>query len=294
VELPEIRTVELSGPISYRGWDGPADTAFVLVHGLGASHLSWIQVGEGLSGLGRVLAIDLPGFGSTPLDGRGATLMEQRRQVSAFLRWVDAERVVLCGNSLGGAISILQAAVEPASVQGLVLTNSVFPWRLGAIPHPLVMTAFGIYATPRLGERVVGWRLRRMEPEQMVRISLRVLAADPRTIPDDVVELLVEQARARRDDLDAARSFLEACRSMLRLGRRPGVSRRALGNVVCPVLLVHGGRDRLVPERFARAELAMHPEWRGRFIPELGHIPQMEAPDRWLAEVADWSVTTLA
>ena len=144
MELPEVRTVELSGPISYRGWDGPADTAFVLVHGLGASHLSWIQVGEGLSALGRVLAIDLPGFGSTPLDGRGATLMEQRRQVSAFLRWVDAERVVLCGNSLGGAISILQAAVEPASVHGLVLTNSVFPWRLGAIPHPLVMTAFGI------------------------------------------------------------------------------------------------------------------------------------------------------
>ena len=128
----------------------------------------------------------------------------------------------------------------------------------------------------------------------MVRISLRVLAADPRTIPDDVVALLVEQARARRDDPDAARSFLEACRSMLRLGRRPGLSRRALGNVACPVLLVHGGRDRLVPERFARAELALHPDWRGRFLPGLGHIPQMEAPDRWLAEVADWSTATFA
>ena len=52
MELPEIQTVDLEGPIAYRAWDGPSDTAFVLVHGLGASHLSWIQVGEGLSGWG--------------------------------------------------------------------------------------------------------------------------------------------------------------------------------------------------------------------------------------------------
>jgi pimeloyl-ACP methyl ester carboxylesterase len=292
VELPALRTIELNGPVSYRGWDGPTDTAFVLVHGLGASHLSWVQVGSGLSVLGRVFALDLPGFGATPLDGRGTHLMDHRREVAAFITWIDADRVILCGNSLGGAISILQTAVEPSSVQGLVLTNSVFPWRLGAIPHPLVMAAFGVYATPRIGERVVRWRLRAMDPEQMVRLSLRVLAADPASIPEDVVDLLVDQARARRGDPDAARSFLETARSMLRLGRRPTISRRALENVACPVLLLHGRRDRLVPTAFARAELARHPGWRGRFFPDLGHIPQMEAPERWLSEVADWSSAT--
>ncbi|HEX5937576.1 MAG TPA: alpha/beta fold hydrolase [Actinomycetota bacterium] len=288
MELPPVRTSDRNGPVSYRCWDGPTDTAFVLVHGLGASHLSWVQVGRGLSVLGRAFAIDLPGFGATPLDGRGTHLMDHRRAVAAFIEWIGAERVILCGNSLGGAISILQTAVDPSSVQGLVLTNSVFPWRLGAIPHPLVMAAFGIYATPRIGERVVRWRLRAMEPEQMVRLSLRVLAADPSSIPADVIDLLIEQARARRNDPEAARSFLETARSMLRLGRRPTISRRALENVTCPVLLLHGRRDRLVPTTFARAELARHPDWRGRFFPDLGHIPQMEAPERWLAEVADW------
>jgi pimeloyl-ACP methyl ester carboxylesterase len=62
---------------------------------------------------------------------------------------------------------------------------------------------------------------------------------------------------------------------------------------VCPVLLLHGRRDRLVPVAFAEAELARHPGWRGRFFPDLGHIPQMEAPGRWLAEVADWFSDTL-
>ena len=285
--------VDLEGPVAYREWEGPPDTAFVLVHGLGASHLSWVQVADGLSGLGRVFAIDLPGFGASPLAGRGAGLMDQRRTLSRFIGSLDVERVVLAGSSMGGALSILQAAVEPSAVSGLVLTNSVFPWRFGASPHPLILASFGIYATPGLGERFVSWRLHRMDPEQTVGLSLRVLAADPATIPEDVVRLLVDLARKRRDEPDVARAFLQAARSMLRLGRRPETARRALDNITSPVLLLHGRRDRLVPVGFAEAELARHPAWRGRFFPDLGHIPQMEGPGRWLAEVADWFADTL-
>ena len=288
MDLPVLRTIDLDGPVAYREWEGPPDTGFVLVHGLGASHLSWVQVAEGLSGLGRVFAIDLPGFGASPLADRKAGLMDQRRTVSRFIGSLGFGRVVLAGSSMGGALSILQAAVEPASVSGLVLTNSVFPWRFGATPHPLILASFGIYATPGLGERFVSWRLRRMDPEQTVRLSLRILAADPGSIPEDVVRLLVELARERRDEPDVARAFLQAARSMLRLGRRPETARRALDNITCPVLVLHGRRDRLVPVAYAEAELSRHPAWRGRFFRDLGHIPQMEAPGRWLAEVADW------
>jgi pimeloyl-ACP methyl ester carboxylesterase len=288
MDLPELRAADLDGPVAYREWEGPPDSAFVLVHGLGASHLSWVQVAEGLSGLGRVFAIDLPGFGASPLAGRGTRLMDQRQTLSRFIGSLGIERVVLGGSSMGGALSILQTAVEPSSVSGLVLTNSVFPWRFGAAPHPLIMASFGLYATPGLGERFVSWRLHQMDPEQMVELSLRFLATDPGAIPEDVVRLLIDLARERRDDPDVARAFLESARSMLRLGRRPEVSRRALDNIRCPVLLLHGCRDRLVPVGFAEAELARHPEWRGRFFRDLGHIPQMEAPERWLAEVADW------
>ena len=293
LELPELRTIDVEGlPIAYRAWDGPRDRTFVLLHGLGASHLVWVQVGAGLSGLGRVVAPDLPGFGATPLAGRSARLMDQRRAVSELLRRLGDEPVVLVGNSMGGAVSILQAAVEPASVAGLVLTDSVYPWRPGWPPHPLVVLAFGLYRVPGVGERFMGWRLRRLAAERLVRISLSFLAADPRTIPDEVVTLLVEMAEARRDDPDGPRAFLDATRSMLRLGARPAASRRALSNVRCPVLVIHGRRDRLVPARYARAELARHPGWRATFFDDLGHIPQMEAPGRWLSAVADWTAET--
>jgi pimeloyl-ACP methyl ester carboxylesterase len=106
--------------------------------------------------------------------------------------------------------------------------------------------------------------------------------------------LLVDLTRERKDNPDVAEAFLQAARSMMRLGRRPSVSRRALENVRCPVLLLHGRRDRLVPAAFAEAELTRHPDWRGRFFPDLGHIPQMEAPGRWLSEVADWFSAVIA
>jgi pimeloyl-ACP methyl ester carboxylesterase len=292
VDFPELRTIDLDGPVAYREWDGPPELTFVLVHGLGASHLVWVQVGEALAGVGRVIAFDLPGFGASPLAGRGSGLMDQRRTLSRVIENLGSGGVVLGANSMGGATSILQAAVEPQSVAGIVLTNSVYPWQLGAVPHPLVLLSFGLYWTPVVGERFVGWRLRELDAERIVRMSLSVLAADPTSIPEEVVRLLIDLTEVRRHDPDVPAAFLGAARSMLRLARRPAISRRALDNARCPVLVIHGRRDRLVPAAHAKAELAKHPAWRGRFFADLGHIPQMEAPGRWLAEVADWSAET--
>lgn len=293
MDLPDLRTIDVDGPVAYREWDGgPRDLTFVLVHGLGASHLSWVQVAGPLCGLGRVLALDLPGFGRSPLAGRRARLMDQRRTLGRVIAELADGPVVLVGSSLGGGIAILQAAVEPSTVRGLVLTDSVFPWSFAAIPHPLIVLGFGFYRIPGLGERFASWRLQGMEPERLVRLTLRFVAADPSSIPEDVVEMLVDLARARAADPEVPRAFLEAARSMLRLGARPSVSRRALDELRCPVLLLHGRRDRLVPAAFAEAELVRHPTWRGRFFPDLGHVPQMEAPGRWLAEVADWAAGT--
>jgi pimeloyl-ACP methyl ester carboxylesterase len=288
LDLPELRTTDIEGPVAFRRWEGLSDTTFLCVHGLGASHLSWVQVAPSLTGLGRVVALDLPGFGYSPLEGRSARLMDLRLILSAFAQEQAQGRVVLCGNSMGGVLSILQAAVEPASVAALVLTNPVMPWTRGGMPHPAVLAAFGLYRVPRIGEAAVAARMRRMTPERSVRIGLSMIAADPRSIPDEIVELIEGLYRTRRDDPDATRAFLEATRSLLRLGRRPAVARRALDAVTCPVLLLHGRRDRFVPAAFAEAELAKHRDWRGRFFSDLGHAPQMEAPGRWLAEVADW------
>lgn len=288
LDVPELATIDLDGPVRYRAWDGPGDTTFVLIHGLGGSHLNWLQVAPGLAGLGRVFALDLPGFGWSPRDGRGSGLMDERRILSRFIAELATGRTVLAGHSMGGVIAILQAAVEPASAAGLVLTSSALPWSRGGLPHPAVMGAFALYDTPFVGDRFARVRMGRMDPEQVVRFGYRMVASDPSAIPDELVRMNVDMVRERQSDPDAPDAFLDAARSMLRLGKRPEVSARALRAIECPVLLLHGRRDRFVPSAFAEAVLAGHPTWRGRIFPGLGHAPQMEAPGRWLAEVADW------
>jgi pimeloyl-ACP methyl ester carboxylesterase len=288
LDLPLLRTADLDGPVAYRLWEGPPETTFVLIHGLGGSHLNWVRVAPGLSGLGRVVALDLPGFGWTPRAGRGSRLMDLRRTLSRVVAELGTGRIVLGGNSMGGGLSILQAAVEPSAVDGLVLTCSIFPWSPGGVPHPMVMAAFLTYRIPAIGEAVFAARLKAVSPERAVRLGFSYVAVDPASIPEDVVELHVELLRERHDDPDAVPAFLETARSMLRLGQHPEIARRALDAVAAPVLVMHGRRDRLVPAAFAEAELRRHPDWRGRFFPDLGHAPMLEAPGRWLAEVADW------
>jgi pimeloyl-ACP methyl ester carboxylesterase len=295
VDLPDPRVAEAAGgPIHLREWDGPPQTTFVLIHGLGGSQLNWVQVAPSLAGLGRVLAIDLPGFGTTPLAGRGAGLMDLRRALSSLLEAETSGQVILAGNSMGGVISILEAAVEPERVAGLILTGSVFPWARGAIPSPLVLGAFAATDVPRFGDAVVAARLRALSPERVVGLGLKLTMADPGRIPPEIVRLHEDLVRAQRDLPDPPHAFVDAARSLLRLGRRPDAVHAALDAVRCPVLVIHGRHDRFVPAKFAETALDAHPDWRGRIFPDVGHVPQMEVPERWIAEVSDWFASNVA
>jgi len=291
IEVPEGRTVDLDGPVHYVEWEGPADRTFVLVHGLGGSHLSWLAVAPRLARHGRVLAPDLPGFGRTPREGRRSRLTDLRALLSRFLAEVPVGGpAIVCGNSMGGGIAMLQAALEPTTVRGLVLTNSVFPWARGGMPAPIVLLGFGLYAVPFLGEWVARQRVNGLEAETAVKVGLRIIAHDVTTIPEDLVRLHVGLLVEHQADPDAGLAFLEAARSLLSLGRRPEATRWILEHVICPVLVIHGREDRLVPVAFAQAALDGHPDWEMRLLPRVGHVPQMEAPERWLAAVEDWLV----
>jgi pimeloyl-ACP methyl ester carboxylesterase len=293
LELPDLRSVDLDGPVVYRAWEGPPDTTFVLVHGLGGSHLNWIQVAPGLAGLGRVLGLDLPGFGLSPRAGRRTRLMDSRAALARFIDETASGRVIVVGNSMGGAIGFLECAVEADRVAALIVTASVFPWVRGAIPHPAVLGAFASYDVGWLGERLVAGRRRALNPEVVVDVGFRLLTVDPARIPPEVVRLQVDLLHETRADPDVPRSFVEAARSINRYVRDPTIGSRAMDGATCPVLVIHGRSDRFVPARFAETALAAHPVWRGRILPRVGHVPQMEDPARWLTEVADWYAAEL-
>jgi pimeloyl-ACP methyl ester carboxylesterase len=285
----ESRWIELDGPVHYAVWDGPADgPTFVLVHGLGGSHANWLSVAPALARRGRVLVPDLAGFGRTPQAGRRSTIGANRRLLHRFLSATGAAPAILVGNSMGGAISAIEAADEPESVAGLILVDAAIPRGLNVAIDPTVAAVFATYLVPGVGERFMRRRQRALGPEGLVAETMKMCCVDPGRIDPAVIQAQIGIARERADMPWANKAFLEAARSLLR--RLAGRERflATLHRISCPTLMIQGDEDRLVPVAAARAVAATRPEWTLQVMENIGHVPQLEDPERWLAAVEVW------
>jgi len=292
LELPESRWADVDGPIHYREWTGPAEgPTFVCVHGLGGSLLNWALVAPGLSKRGRVIALDLAGFGLSPAEGRSAGVGANWRLLGGFLAALDLPPVVLVGNSMGGMIALIQSAHAPESLTAMILVDAAFPrTRLGRAqqPPPRVAALFALYAAGRVGEKLVSRRARSLGAAGLVRETLRVAAANPDSVDPRLVQAMIEQARTRIDMEGSTPAFLEAARSIFRAQAMPARYRALVDRSRTPALVIHGHRDQLVPVASAVEAARSHDNWTLEILEGLGHIPQMEAPNRWLSAVEAW------
>ena len=78
--------------------------------------------------------------------------------------------------------------------------------------------------------------------------------------------------------------------TMARFGIRPQAFRTLAAAVRCPVLVVHGDRDHVVPVAFARAAVATQPAWAYAEIAGGGHFVHRDRAEDWAAIVAPWLV----
>jgi pimeloyl-ACP methyl ester carboxylesterase len=283
------RTADLDGPTHYLDFGGPsAATPLVAVHGLGGSHANWVAVGPRLAQRQRVLAVDLAGHGFTAPDHRRTDVESNQRLLDRFLREVAGSPVVLLGNSMGGLVSVLQAARHPETVSGLVLVDPALPGPVDRLPHGRVLLSFATYAVPGIADAVLARRRRLLTPEQQVAEVLELCCADPSRVPADIVEYAVEVVRRRQAYAGLDRAFLDAARSVLLALSRRERTFAHMAAVRAPVLLLHGARDRLVPVAAARHAARLHPHWRLEVAPHVGHVPQLEAPAWVVSSYRRW------
>ncbi len=283
----ESRVVELDGPVHYADFGGTGRPV-VLVHGLGGSHLNWAAVGTRLAAHGHVMALDLAGHGRTGGPRGSSRVGSNRRLLHRFLERLAPEPAVLIGNSMGGYLSLAEAAAAPERVAALVLVDPALPLVRGARVDRQVLALFAASAVPLLGGVLVRSRFGR-EPERMVRDMLALCCVDPSRVPPDVYAAHVELARWRLTLGGATgREFLAAQRSLMNRLLRPRHFWRMVEAVRAPALVVQGDRDRLVHVEAARALAAARPDWRLAVLEGVGHVPQLEAPERFLAVAAPW------
>lgn len=269
--------MDLDGPVHYADFGG-SGPPIVLVHGLGGSHLNWARVGPALSTYGRVLAPDLIGFGRTAPDRRSPAVMSNRALLDRFTAEVAGGDAFLIGNSMGGLISLLQAARRPHRVRGLVLVDPALFGSPDHRPDPAFALRGALLVTPILGELLARAHEARTTPEQRVREVLDLCCVDSTKVPDDVVAAHVELAAERELMPWSLPAHVEAARSIAG-ALIPPLFNRTVRSVVAPTLLVHGTEDRLVPVAAARHLAQRRPDWTYAEFEGVGHAPMLDEPE---------------
>lgn len=218
----------------------------------------------------RVFALDWPGFGNSPRPAPSEFTYSDESYAEILSAWLDGlgiARAVLLGNAIGGAAAIRYAAAHPQRVVGLAL---VAPGGF-ALPDVVRALAARLLSTPAL--------LRRVEP------AFTSFYLGPAT---DETRAIVAAHRAAR----AAPHYAETLAAYATLWRgfnRPGSALAALAKqATSPAIVLRGALDPLVTAgeaRFAAESLGE----RGALeitLPDAGHLPFLQQPERFLQAVA--------
>lgn len=246
---------------------------FVLLHGYGGNLFTWRHWAPALSERGRVLLVDMKGFGRAPKPDDGAYRpADLAALVEALLRELDLSRVTLVGHSLGGGVALLTALRlidgESSRLARLVLVASAaYPQRL----PPFVAFA----RRPRLSTAV----LRLVGARRAIRVALRSIVFDESSVTEDMVAAYGDPLRTSdglRAALDAARVILPEDIDELS-ARFPEID--------MPSLVLWGDHDRVVPVSVGRRLAAALPQARLVVLERCGHLVPEELPGASLSAV---------
>lgn len=277
-------TVDLDGPVAYTDHGGPEDGQVVVaVHGLGGSHANWHDLAPLLATRHRVLAIDLAGHGRTPRAGRSSSVKANCQLLGRFVEQVVGRPVALLGNSMGAAISVLHAAEHPDHVTGLALIGPALPRTRTELPGRALAKQVALFAVPGLAERTLARRRARLGAEAFVQATLELTCADPSRVSPGMRELAVSLCEERANGPDADAAFLEAARSLGLLVARAPAYRALLASVRAPGIVLQGELDQLLPLSGTAQLASLQPGWQVHVLDGVGHVPQIEAPDRTAA-----------
>ena len=283
-------TIDIDGPVHYVDYGGTGEP-MVLVHGIGGSHANWEGVAHKLAAGHRVLALDLVGFGFTGLHGRQASVTANRGLLDEFISALDLGPVVLVGNSMGGLIAMMEADDEPEKVASLILVNPALPATSPkAVNWPIIQRLM-LPLLPVVGPLGVRRYIEATTPESQVEETFEWITADPDSIDPELLESTIQMARHRRSVPWTAQAFAQASRSIAKAILNGPKFRKMVHRIAAPTLLIHGEQDRVVDPHSARWLANERPDWTFRMLGHVGHVPQIEMPDKFVELVSEWHET---
>ncbi len=245
--------------------DTGAGPPVVLLHGYPFNRSMWREQIEFLSESYRVITPDLRGLGETPPQGEEATMNEMAQDVAALLDYLEIQRAVVGGLSMGGYVTLAFYRRFPLRVRALILAD-----------------------TRPQSDTEEARRGRAEQAETILRDGMEAIA-------DGFLAKVLTQTtlRERSELVSRVRRMITGTDARGAAAALRGMASRTdhtdfLQSIFAPTLIIVGNEDKLTTT--ADAEL-MHKEIRGsrlEIIKGAAHISNIERPDEFNCALADF------
>ncbi len=259
--------------------EGPA---LLLLHGLGCDHSTWLPVIDALAKRYTVIAPDLLGHGQSAKPRADYSLGGYANGMRDLLTILGIDKVTVIGHSFGGGVAMQFAYQFPERTERMILVASgglgpeVSPG-IRAITTPGFHQVMGVLTLP--GIRHAGM------------VGLKALSATG-----------LKQTRDLREVVHIYDSFKDpgarhAIRHVVRAvvdwrGQIVTMADRAYLTEAMPMAVVWGRDDAVIPVRHASNAAALAPKARVEIIPNAGHFPHKDHPERFVKIVQDFIRST--
>lgn len=254
----------------------------LLLHGLGCDHTTWTPIVESLARTHTVIAPDLLGHGRSDKPRADYSVGGYANGMRDLLTLLGIDSATVVGHSFGGGVAMQFAYQYPERTERLVLVGSgglgpdVTP-AIRAITTPGFHHVMGVLSAPGL--------------RHVTTATMRLLARTG-----------VTQLRDLDEVADIYDSFKDphtraAIRHVVRAvvdwkGQIVTMADRAYLTEAMPMCVVWGADDLVIPVSHASNASALAPTARIEIVPNAGHFPHRDHPERFVKIVRDFIRST--
>ena len=236
----------------------------LMLHGLGVDGSSWALQFPALIDAGfRPIAIDVPGFGSSPYGNSAWSIQRVTEDIAGFLNDKEFSTVHVVGLSMGGTIAQQLAFDYPNIVSKLVLANTF------SVLRPSTFKGWMYFA------------------QRIILVHSLGLKAQAKFVADRIFPL-PDQVELRKEMIQQItnadpRAYRAAMRSLGTFN-----SSRRLLEIKVPTLVITGMKDTTVQPSHQTHLASWIPGARHAVIPEAGHAASVEKPDEFNRVLVDF------
>ncbi|MET0839363.1 MAG: alpha/beta fold hydrolase [Marmoricola sp.] len=256
--------------------------ALLLLHGLGCTHTTWLPVIQDLAKHYTVIAPDLLGHGESAKPRADYSVGGYANGMRDLLTMLNIDKVTVVGHSFGGGVAMQFAYQFPERTERMIL---VAPGGLGPEVSPFIraVTLPGFHqlmgALTLPGVRHAG------------KAGLRALSRSKLTATRDLAE--VAEIYDSFKDPHSRAAIRHVVRAVVDMkGQIVTMVDRAYLTQAMPMLVVWGSEDVVIPAKHAENVARIAPGAVVEVLPNSGHFPHKDHPDRFVRIVQSFVAAT--